>query len=103
MTPDQSMQDEGIAREVINRVQKLRKRAHLVPTDSIKVFYSVTAKSELERICTEYASFIEQTIKAPFSSDTVSGNLVIEETQQVTSYIRLSVFFLHDPTRSVLL
>nr|XP_018906818.1 PREDICTED: isoleucine--tRNA ligase, cytoplasmic [Bemisia tabaci] len=83
VTPDQSMQDEGIAREVINRVQKLRKRAHLVPTDSIKVFYSVTAKSELERICTEYASFIEQTIKAPFSSDAVSGNLVIEETQQL--------------------
>lgn len=26
VTPDQSMVDEGVAREVINRIQKLRKK-----------------------------------------------------------------------------
>ena len=26
VTPDQSMMDEGVAREVINRIQKLRKK-----------------------------------------------------------------------------
>ncbi|KAK0257196.1 isoleucine--tRNA ligase [Friedmanniomyces endolithicus] len=32
---------EGLAREVLNRVQRLRKRAGLVPTDDVKVLYKV--------------------------------------------------------------
>ena len=36
-TPDQAMLDEGVAREIINRVQKLRKKASLVPTDAVSV------------------------------------------------------------------
>lgn len=38
---DQSMKDEGLAREVINLVQKLRKEAHLTPSDAVSVFYEV--------------------------------------------------------------
>ena len=38
---DQAMVDEGVAREVINRIQKLRKAAKLVPTDPVTVFYQV--------------------------------------------------------------
>lgn len=37
-TPDQAMQDEGVAREIINRVQKLRKKAGLVPTDPVRQY-----------------------------------------------------------------
>ncbi|KAK5114127.1 hypothetical protein LTR62_002697 [Meristemomyces frigidus] len=32
---------EGLAREVLNRVQRLRKRAGLVPTDDVRLVYSV--------------------------------------------------------------
>ncbi|KAI7364343.1 hypothetical protein KC336_g21492, partial [Hortaea werneckii] len=32
---------EGLAREVLNRVQRLRKKAGLVPTDDVKLAYSV--------------------------------------------------------------
>ena len=32
---------EGLAREVLNRIQRLRKRAGLVPTDDVKLSYSV--------------------------------------------------------------
>ncbi|KAK1028072.1 isoleucine--tRNA ligase [Friedmanniomyces endolithicus] len=32
---------EGLAREVLNRVQRLRKRAGLVPTDDVRVLYKV--------------------------------------------------------------
>lgn len=32
---------EGLAREVLNRVQRLRKRAGLVPTDDVKLAYTV--------------------------------------------------------------
>uniref|UniRef100_A0A8C6U4R6 isoleucine--tRNA ligase n=1 Tax=Neogobius melanostomus TaxID=47308 RepID=A0A8C6U4R6_9GOBI len=50
VTPDQSMLDEGVAREVINRIQKLRKKAHLVPSDEITAhndFILATTKAPL--------------------------------------------------------
>ena len=34
---------EGLAREVLNRIQRLRKRAGLVPTDDVQVVYAVLA------------------------------------------------------------
>jgi len=34
---------EGLAREVLNRIQRLRKSAGLVPTDDVQVLYSVLA------------------------------------------------------------
>eukprot|EP00850_Spirogloea_muscicola_P006897 SM000033S12418 [mRNA] locus=s33:848870:857947:- [translate_table: standard] len=38
LRPDEELADAGIAREVVNRVQKLRKKAGLEPTDSVEVF-----------------------------------------------------------------
>ena len=38
---DQTLQDEGLAREVVNRVQKLRKSAGLFVHDAIDIFYRV--------------------------------------------------------------
>lgn len=84
VTPDSSMQDEGTAREIINRIQKLRKKAHLVPTDEICVFYAAT--DDLERVAESLASFIESTIKTgfkKFKTRTPSDQLIIEENQQV--------------------
>lgn len=81
-TPDASMQDEGTAREIINRIQKLRKKAHLVPTDQITVFYK--ADGELKRVADSFKSFMEETIKAPIKSAEMrqpSDNLIMEETQ----------------------
>lgn len=39
--PDQSMKDEGLAREVINFVQKLRKEAKVTPSDPVTVYFKV--------------------------------------------------------------
>lgn len=47
--PDKSLFDRGLAREFINRVQKLRKKAGLVPTDPIDVEYFIDNNDELER------------------------------------------------------
>ncbi|XP_044735427.1 isoleucine--tRNA ligase, cytoplasmic [Chrysoperla carnea] len=82
VTPDQSMLDEGIAREIINRVQKLRKKAHLVPTDDIDVYYETSG--ELLRISKSHTEFIESTIKASFkqlNDNTSKSNPIIEESQ----------------------
>lgn len=41
--PDQSMKDEGLAREVINLVQKLRKEAKVTPSDPVTVYFQVVS------------------------------------------------------------
>lgn len=86
VTPDSSMQDEGVAREIINRVQKLRKKAHLVPTDQINVFYQ--ADGDLQRIAKEYTEFIEGTLKTPFMNMSKKSNfeVIIEEKQKLKDY-----------------
>ncbi|XP_059479642.1 isoleucine--tRNA ligase, cytoplasmic [Neocloeon triangulifer] len=83
---DQSMVEEGMAREVINRMQKLRKKAGLVPTDQVTLFYGVTpAKSDLERIVQSYLSFIENTVKMPVKpkAQMPKANLIMDERQQL--------------------
>ena len=65
-TPDQSMLDEGIAREVINRIQKLRKKAGLQPQDEVTLYYKVDPdKHDLLRIIENYTDYIETTTKNP--------------------------------------
>lgn len=86
---DEAMQDEGIAREVINRIQKLRKKAHLVPSDPVTVYFSVSpTDSHLHRITVSHAHFIESTLKAPLRPMTeLQGDArlsqIIEDTQQL--------------------
>lgn len=69
---DSSMKDEGTAREIINRVQKLRKEARLVPSDPITVYYQLLPVPEdektvdLERVCVEFAEYIKNSLKAEF-------------------------------------
>lgn len=87
VSPDQSMLDEGVAREIVNRIQKLRKKAHLVPTDEVTVYYQVTpATSDLHRIASTHIEYVEGVIKMPFRS--LQGgqlqNIIIEEKQQVS-------------------
>ncbi|KAA8531175.1 hypothetical protein F0562_005911 [Nyssa sinensis] len=37
--PDESLFEAGVAREVVNRIQKLRKKASLEPTDMVEVYF----------------------------------------------------------------
>lgn len=87
VTPDESMQDEGVAREIINRVQKLRKKAQLVPSDEADVYYEIRdSESSLARIIVEYKEFIEVITKTPqinISELAGDANVIIEEMQKV--------------------
>uniref|UniRef100_A0A674HLU8 Isoleucine--tRNA ligase, cytoplasmic n=1 Tax=Taeniopygia guttata TaxID=59729 RepID=A0A674HLU8_TAEGU len=86
VTPDQSMVDEGVAREVINRIQKLRKKRNLVPTDEITVYYRALPEGEyLDTVIQQHAEFIFATIKAdlkPYPVPT-SKEVLIQETTQL--------------------
>ncbi|XP_011852262.1 PREDICTED: isoleucine--tRNA ligase, cytoplasmic [Mandrillus leucophaeus] len=95
VTPDQSMVDEGMAREVINRIQKLRKKCSLVPTDEITVYYK--AKSEgryLNNVIESHTEFIFATIKAPLKPYPVSPSdkVLIQEKTQVSPECRFCDF-----------
>ncbi|XP_041129099.1 isoleucine--tRNA ligase, cytoplasmic-like [Polyodon spathula] len=82
VTPDQSMVDEGVAREVINRIQKLRKKGHLVPSDEITVYYSSKPAGEyLEKVIQAHTDFILATTKAPLKNYPVpaSASVIIQE------------------------
>jgi len=71
-TPDQSMLDEGIAREIINRIQKLRKKAKLVPTQDITIVCEVLCDKEnnqdfnkLNEVSISHTAFMIDSIKQP--------------------------------------
>ncbi|NXN95109.1 SYIC protein, partial [Rhinopomastus cyanomelas] len=86
VTPDQAMVDEGVAREVINRIQKLRKKRNLVPTDEITVYYRSHPEGDyLGRVIEEHMDFIFATVKAalkPYPVPT-SKEVLIQETTQL--------------------
>ena len=74
-TPDQSMLDEGIAREVVNRIQKLRKKAGLQPQDEVTLYYRVTPKeNDLLRVINDHVHYIETTTKNPLVLETTKSN-----------------------------
>ncbi|KAM7358022.1 isoleucyl-tRNA synthetase isoform 1-T2 [Cochliomyia hominivorax] len=73
MTPNEELLEEGLAREVINRVQKLKKKAQLIPTDPVLIFYELNApaqkKAEADQILkvmNNYHTMIKSTIKSEF-------------------------------------
>lgn len=49
MTPNAELIEEGLAREVINRIQKLKKKAQLIPTDPVLIYYEMKAGANAQR------------------------------------------------------
>ncbi|XP_070594706.1 isoleucine--tRNA ligase, cytoplasmic [Erythrolamprus reginae] len=95
VTPDQSMVDEGVAREVINRIQKLRKKRNLVPTDEITVYYQASPEGDyLDTVIKEHTDFIFATIKAALKPSPVSPMeevLIKEKTQLKGSELEITI------------
>jgi len=82
------LQNEWLARELINRIQKLRKRAGLQATDDIDVFYAFEADegAELVQAMGEYAEVIQKTVRsvpADVTERKVTQKVLIEEEQEV--------------------
>ncbi|KAL9624000.1 MAG: hypothetical protein Q9160_001753 [Pyrenula sp. 1 TL-2023] len=84
----------GLAREIINKIQRLRKKGGLVSTDDVQMSYSVTADPQntgIEKVFTSHAKEIETAVRGsvvPASNGTPadasnSQKLIIEEEQEV--------------------
>jgi len=84
VSPDQSMIDEGVAREVVNRMQKLRKKGKLVPTDPVTIHW-FTDDAALAALIAAHKSFIETSIKQPISVSLVPAGetIIVKETTQL--------------------
>ncbi|KAM4722099.1 isoleucine--tRNA ligase, cytoplasmic [Rhinophrynus dorsalis] len=86
VTPDQSMVDEGVAREVINRIQKLRKKGNLVPTDEITIYYQCQPVGDyLQSVIERHTDFILATVKSALKPYPVpaSSKIIIQEKTQL--------------------
>lgn len=87
VTPDENMHNEGMAREIINRVQKLRKKAQLVPSDEAIVYYEIQDQnSNLAKVIISHKEFIENATKTPqenISKMSNNANIIIEEMQKI--------------------
>jgi isoleucyl-tRNA synthetase len=88
---------EGLAREIINRVQRLRKKAGLQPTDDVKMEYEVRSDPEsigLEMAFLSQASMIEKALRRPLEPSREginaasfgavrSADLIMEEESEI--------------------
>jgi isoleucyl-tRNA synthetase len=79
---------EWLARELISRVQKLRKKAGLQATDDVEVYYQFEegVGAELRDAMREHAEVIERTVRsapADVSGRRAGSNIIIEEEQEV--------------------
>lgn len=107
VTPDESMLDEGLAREVINRVQKLRKKAKLVPIDEATVYYEISTSASdntLARIIVSHQEFIEATTKTSqknISEMPSSAKPLIEETCNIKGINLRLILVQHSSSTSI--
>lgn len=68
---DSELTQAGVAREVVNRFQKLRKKAGLVVTDSVEVFYSEENGSPsgsllpLQQLLQAHQTYLQESLGRP--------------------------------------
>jgi isoleucyl-tRNA synthetase len=80
---------EGLARELINRVQKLRKKAGLQATDDVDVFYKFedgADADEMKQAMVEYEEMIRRAVRATPKNlvrRSESTEKIIEEEQEI--------------------
>eukprot|EP00668_Euglena_longa_P014268 GGOE01018247.1.p1 GENE.GGOE01018247.1~~GGOE01018247.1.p1 ORF type:complete len:1070 (+),score=313.51 GGOE01018247.1:91-3300(+) len=76
-----------VAREFVNRIQKLRKKAGLQPSDSIKVYYENTEKDEqIANALAVEAAYIAENMKNPcfdLQTSPISTEEIIREEQEL--------------------
>lgn len=86
MTPNEELMKEGVAREIINRIQKLKKKAKLIPTDPVIIYYTVSKDGDIKSVAESHQEFIVNTVKSPFlpyGPEAATKQVLIEESQEL--------------------
>ncbi|MBA0731191.1 hypothetical protein Golax_020586, partial [Gossypium laxum] len=71
--PDESLFEAGVAREVVNRIQKSRKKAGLEPTDMVEVYFESLDedKSVIQQVLNSQENYIKDAIGSPLLSSDI--------------------------------
>ncbi|KAF8325151.1 tRNA synthetases class I-domain-containing protein [Cantharellus anzutake] len=82
------LESEGVARELINRIQKLRKKAGLQATDDIDVFYSLEQNTgeALKQVLQSHSDVITRTTRStPADASLLKADtkILLEEAQEI--------------------
>ena len=83
------LESEGLVRELINRIQKLRKKAGLQATDDVDVFYRFHPGSNdvvLKDVMRSHAEVIKRAVRsvpADVSSRSANAKVLVEEAQEI--------------------
>ncbi|KAI9321518.1 isoleucyl-tRNA synthetase [Dichotomocladium elegans] len=82
------LEQEGVAREVINRVQRLRKKIGLLPTDDINVYYRLTKdpENELQNVLKSQTAILTKVLKKPLfdiKDKKSDAEVLAEEAQEI--------------------
>eukprot|EP00033_Pygsuia_biforma_P001035 GCRY01001180.1.p1 GENE.GCRY01001180.1~~GCRY01001180.1.p1 ORF type:complete len:1077 (-),score=340.73 GCRY01001180.1:217-3447(-) len=86
---------EGVARDFISRVQKLRKKAGVVPSDPIHVYHNLSKESDAGKAVASKLDYVTATLRVPVSdlSNLPAGAnvLLTEESELGESKFSLSL------------
>jgi isoleucyl-tRNA synthetase len=90
---------ELFLREFVNRVQRLRKKAGLQPTDEVQVSYSTTdiaAESEIEKMLSVHSDALTRSLRSGLlrlEPNAPMDRLIVEEDQEIAdAKFRLYIF-----------
>lgn len=77
------LQSEGYARELVNRIQRLRKLSGLNTTDDVRVQYEVVKDTiDFERVIADNRALLEKSTKRPLAHFTDEADKVIANEEQ---------------------
>lgn len=91
----EELKTEGLAREIINRIQKLRKKVGLEATDDVVVQYSVLEDNmNFDNVVSEHYSMITKTVRSELEKlDESRENAIADEDQTINDTIfKLKIF-----------
>lgn len=104
LTPGEDLLDEGVAKEIINRVQKSKKKAQLLPTDQVVVAFEIlggAADNLVGRVAKSHLDLIQAAIKSTFvlcGADVIARKpIILEEMWELKGVqLRIAIHRGHD-------
>lgn len=80
--------NEGLAREIINRIQRLRKKAGLNTTDDVKVEYQLVKDTiDFKSVVRDNEELLLKSTKTPLEEFSESGKVIIDEEQTINETV----------------
>jgi isoleucyl-tRNA synthetase len=92
---DESLRSEGLAREIINRVQKLRKKANLQQSDVVKMTFKLHEDKDSMAGVFESSPLFEKILKGKITSASENSSKYIIEEEFTVESSRFTIY-LHE-------